>query len=87
MGTRTTRVFNNGNSQAVRIPMEFRLDAERVNISRNEQGDLIIHPLPVKRGEALFGALRALKEADDAFIATLEAYQASNNPMQDRKSL
>ena len=61
--------------------------AERVNISRNEQGDLIIQPLPVKRGEALFGALRAPKDADDAFIATLEEYQAFNSPMQDRESL
>jgi len=61
--------------------------AERVNISRNEQCDLIIHPLPVKRGEALFGALRAPKDADDAFIATLEEYQAFNSPMQDRESL
>jgi hypothetical protein len=29
-----------------------------------ERGDLIIHPLPVKRGEAWFGVLRALKDAD-----------------------
>jgi hypothetical protein len=31
--TLTTRVFNNGNSQAVRIPAEFRLDTDRVSIS------------------------------------------------------
>ncbi len=61
--------------------------AERVNISRNGQVNRIIHPLPVKPGEALFGALRALKDVDNAFIATLEEYQASNSPMQDRESL
>jgi antitoxin VapB len=27
---------------AVRIPAEFRLDTDRVNISRNESGDLVI---------------------------------------------
>ena len=43
METLTTRVFNNGNSQAVRIPAEFRLDTDRVSISRNESGDLVIH--------------------------------------------
>ena len=52
MGTLTTRVFNNGNSQAVRIPAEFRLDTDRVRISRNEAGDLVIHPLRVPRGGA-----------------------------------
>ena len=61
--------------------------AERVNISRKGQVNRIIHPLRVKPGEALFGALRALKDVDNAFIATLEEYQASNSPMQDRKSL
>ncbi len=61
--------------------------AERVNISRNGQVNRIIHPLPVKPGEALFGALRALKDVDNAFIATLEEYQASNSSMQDRESL
>jgi hypothetical protein len=61
--------------------------AERVNISRNGQVNRIIHPLPVKPGEALFGGLRALKDADNAFIAMLEEYQASNSPIQDRESL
>ena len=48
--TLITRVFNNGNSQAVRIPAEFRLDTDRVNISRTESGDLVIHPLRAERG-------------------------------------
>lgn len=49
----------NGNSQAVRIPAEFRLDADRVEISWHEHGDLVIHPIPGQRGAAL---LRALAE-------------------------
>jgi antitoxin VapB len=34
----------NGNSQAVRIPAELWVDTDRVQISRNEPGDLIRHP-------------------------------------------
>jgi antitoxin VapB len=39
----TTRVFMNGNSQAVRIPAQLRIDAERVEISRTADGDLLLH--------------------------------------------
>jgi antitoxin VapB len=85
--TLTTRVFNNGNSQAVRIPAEFRLDTDRVSISRNESGDLVIHPLRAERGTALLDALRAVGEADIAFIAALEAEQAGPHPMQEREAL
>ena len=83
----TTRVFNNGNSQAVRIPAEFRLDTDRVSISRNESGDLVIHPLRAERGAALLDALRAVGEADIAFIAALEAERAGPQPMQEREAL
>ncbi|MDQ2633351.1 MAG: antitoxin [Pseudomonadota bacterium] len=34
------RVFQSGNSQAVRLPKEFRLDADEVEIAR--EGDAII---------------------------------------------
>jgi antitoxin VapB len=83
----TSRVFNNGNSKAVRIPAEFRLDTDRVSISRNESGDLVIHPLRAERGAALFDALRAVGEADPDFIAALEAEQARQQPAQEREAL
>ncbi|NJM13089.1 MAG: AbrB/MazE/SpoVT family DNA-binding domain-containing protein [Synechococcaceae cyanobacterium SM1_2_3] len=60
----TARFFNNGNSQAVRIPAEFRLDTDRVLISRKEEGDLVIHPLRMQRGAALMQTLQSLGEAD-----------------------
>lgn len=87
MESRTTRVFNNGNSQAVRIPAEFRLNTDRVTISRNEWGDLVIHPLQTARGAALLDALRGVNEADDAFISALEADRATIQPMQEREGL
>ena len=74
----------NGNSQAVRIPQEFRLNARRVEISRTEQGDLLIHPIPADRGMALLEALAAF---DDDFVAALEAGRADQPAMQERESL
>ncbi len=87
MSSLTSRVFNNGNSQAVRIPAEFRLDTDRVCISRNEHGDLVIRPLRADRGDALLRALQALGEIDDAFIAALESQQAAAPPLQEREAM
>ncbi|AMO78868.1 MULTISPECIES: antitoxin [Pseudomonas] len=82
--TLPSRVFMNGNSQAVRIPQEFRLDASRVEIRRQANGDLVIHPLPEDRGEAL---LQALSGFDDEFIEALEEGQREQPPMQEREEL
>jgi antitoxin VapB len=87
MESLTSRVFNNGNSQAVRIPAEFRLDTDRVRISRTEEGDLLIQPLRGERGVALLQALRDLGEMDDTFLAALEAEQGGALPLQDRDGL
>jgi len=84
MNILTTRVFMNGNSQAVRIPAELRLDTDRVQISRNEQGDLVLHALRAARGAAL---LQALQGFDDEFIAALEADRQAPLPLQDREAL
>ena len=85
MNSLKSRVFFNGNSQAVRIPAEFRLDTDQVQISRNEHGDLIIHPLKRDaRGKAL---LQALEGFDEEFIASLEENVRSSVPMQERDEL
>jgi virulence-associated protein VagC len=73
-------------SQAVRLPAEFRLDTDRVSISRNS-GDLVIHPLQAEHGAALFDALRAVGEADPDFLAALEAEQARQQPPQECEAL
>ena len=80
----SSRVFNNGNSQAVRIPHAFRLDTSEVEISQAANGDLIIHPLPRKRGDFLLAALDGF---DDDFIEALEQDKKSQLLMQDRASL
>lgn len=84
MSTLTTRIFKNGNSQAVRIPQEFRLDVTQVEISRNANGDLVIHPLPIDRGAALLAALTAF---DDDFVSQLEQNQQQQPILQDREAL
>jgi antitoxin VapB len=84
MPSTISRVFMNGNSQAVRIPQEFRFDASRVEIFRNADGDLVLHPVPTDRGAAL---LDALKGFDDEFVALLESGQAEQPAMQEREPL
>jgi antitoxin VapB len=43
MPTKTARLFNNGGSQAVRLPAEFRFDGEEVFVRRDERtGDVIL---------------------------------------------
>jgi antitoxin VapB len=41
---KAARVFKSGNSQAVRLPKEFQLDAKEVGIFWQE-GDLILRPM------------------------------------------
>lgn len=84
MRTQISRVFMNGNSQAVRIPQEFRLASSRVEISRNDAGDLVIHPLPSDRGQAL---LEALEGFDEEFIDILENDRLAQAPVQEREPL
>ena len=84
MSTLTTRIFKNGNSQAVRIPQEFRIDATQVEISREANGDLVIHPLPLDRGAALLAVLTGF---DEDFVSRLEQNYREQPIMQDREAL
>lgn len=52
------RVFQSGNSQAVRLPKEFRVDVEQLEIFR--RGDeIVLRPL-VPNAVAIFDALAQL---------------------------
>ncbi len=84
MPTLITRIFKNGNSQAVRIPQEFRLDVTQVEISQNPNGDLLIHPLAIDRGAALLAALNGF---DEDFVSRLEQDYQQQPTMQDREAL
>lgn len=83
-----SRVFQNGNSQAVRIPQEFRLDAARVQISRNADGDLVLRPIAADRGKALLEALQAFDDELTAdFVARVAADRREQPPVQERDPL
>lgn len=57
---RTARVFNNGNSQAVRLPKQFRFDIDEVFVRKDAAtGDIVLSTRPAKGGWAEFFALRA----------------------------
>jgi antitoxin VapB len=72
------RVFKSGNSQAVRLPKEFRFDVKEVEIFR--RGDEIILRRPKRN---LRRALALLQSLPDDFMA--EGRQDS--PPQEREPL
>lgn len=41
---KTARVFKSGNSQAVRLPKDFKLDVTEVHVFQKD-GDLVLRPL------------------------------------------
>ncbi|MDD2713413.1 MAG: type II toxin-antitoxin system VapB family antitoxin [Simplicispira sp.] len=52
------RVFQSGNSQAVRLPKEFRLNVDQVEIFR-QGDDIVLRPTPVNAA-AVFDLLAQL---------------------------
>jgi antitoxin VapB len=82
-----SRVFMNGNSQAVRIPLNYRLETDEVEIFRNADGDLVLHALPMQKPHRGAALLQVLQGFDPEFIAALEEAQQDALPMQERESL
>ena len=72
-----TRVFKNGNSQSVRIPKEYRLDVDEVEILRVEDGLLL---RPVRKG--LGRVLELLAAFSDDVLD-----ERQQPPMQSREDL
>lgn len=71
------RVFQSGNSQAVRLPQAFRFDVDRVEIFR--RGDeIVLRPLPSDAG----GIFDALRELPADFLAD----GRDDAPPQDREA-
>lgn len=74
----TAKVFRSGNSQAVRLPKEFRLKSKEVDIFR--RGDEIVLR---EKGKGLARAFEILAELPDDFLAD----GRNDLPPQDREGL
>jgi antitoxin VapB len=72
---KTAKVFKSGNSQAVRIPKEFHLEGEEVEILR-QGGSLLLRP----RKESWAALVNSLKMFSDDFMEE----GRRQPPMQDR---
>jgi len=72
------RVFQSGNSQAVRLPKEFRFDVKEVEIFR--RGDEVVLRKPKRN---LRRALAILQALPDDFMAD----GRQDSPPQDREPL
>ncbi|WP_150538276.1 antitoxin [Actinobacillus vicugnae] len=77
-----TKVFRSGNSQAVRIPANFRLDVDTVEILHGENGDIILRPFKPKVDISF---LDLFSDFDDDFIQALE--NRDIEPPQEREDL
>jgi len=83
----TAKVFSAGNSQAVRLPKAFRVDAREMWISRNAvTGEITLRPkdaedLRRKKIEALFKAIADNPFTED-FLAQRDA-GVSRNPLEE----
>lgn len=77
-----TKVFQSGNSQAVRIPFDFRFDVDTVEILQGQNGDVILRPVKL---QADMEFLALFSNFDDDFIQALEDRDTS--PPQERDDL
>jgi antitoxin VapB len=74
----TAKVFKSGNSQAVRLPKQFRLDASEVEIFR--RGDEIVLK---EKAKGMATAFHLLADMPDDFFAD----GRKDEPPQRRKGL
>jgi antitoxin VapB len=82
MPSRIARLFNNGGSQAVRLPAEFRFDGDEVFVRRDERtGDVI---LSRKAGWSTWKEYFSLREHDEPAPAEFMADRPLNSPFSDK---
>lgn len=72
------KLFNNGRSQAVRLPAAFRFDGDSVYISRNENGDVVLSQRP----KDWQGFIVAANELNGEIIER-DTTEHDRNPFQD----
>lgn len=71
------RIFQSGNSQAVRLPKEFRFDTDQVEIFR-QGNDIVLRQVPI-RATAVFDLLSSLP-------ADFMAEGRQDTPPQEREA-
>lgn len=86
MALETAKLFLNGRSQAVRLPLPFRFEGEEVYIRRDQQtGDVILSQKPA----GWQGFLEAVKLADapNDFLSAVERRQdeISRDPFENNE--
>lgn len=74
-----TKVFKSGNSYAVRLPKEFRLNCDTVYIKR--EGNRIVLIPPNSKWDDFFDKLRQFKETTDGFL------RERNQPLPQEREL
>jgi len=81
MPSKTARLFNNGGSQAVRLPAEFRFDGDEVFVRRDERtGDVILSRKP---GWSTFGEYLELRDLGGAVPPEFMSDRPLNVPLAD----
>jgi len=72
------RIFQSGNSQAVRLPKEFRFDTDQVEIFR-QGNDIVLRQVPISAA-AVFDLLSSLP-------ADFMAEGREDTPPQEREAI
>jgi antitoxin VapB len=81
----TARIFINGNSQAVRLPKQFRVDAAEVFIRKDPvTGDIVLSTRPTEGAWAEFFALRDKTRFPSDFMDTrpMNAVEVARDPFE-----
>ena len=81
----TARIFNNGNSQAVRLPKQFRVDATEVFIRKDAAtGDIVLSTRPTEGGWAEFFVLRDKTRMPKDFmnVRPMNVAEAGRDPFE-----
>lgn len=83
---KAAKLFTNGRSQAVRIPAEFKINADRVFIRQESNGDLVIsrHSVEGGRWDSFFSALNGTNVTDDFLdVSDRNDCPAMRDPFKD----
>jgi len=84
MKVRTARLFQNGGSQAVRLPSEFRFEGDHVYVRRDERtGDVILSSQPHSFWAEFMELRRTLGAAPDDFLRERFQSTQSRDPFED----